>query len=113
AILIGCLVDDAEWRAIALVKIVPWLPWCLAAMFLLKVWTAAWTMREILRRRLARVGTILTYICFWCVATALLVITAWILASQVPWIRNLLMLLAMLAIPLARIGAAPLALARN
>ena len=47
------------------------------------------------------------------VATALLVITAWILASQVPWIRNLLMLCAMLAIPLARIGAAPLALARN
>jgi hypothetical protein len=113
AILIGCLVEDADWQAISLVRIVPWLPWVLAGLFLAKVWTAAWTVREILRRKLARHRTILAYACLWFVATGLLVGTAWILASQVPWIRNLLMLLAMLAIPLARIGAAPLALARN
>lgn len=113
AILIGCLVEDADWQTTSLVRIVPWLPWVLAALFLVKVWAAAWTVRETLRRKLALRRTILTYICFWLVATALLVATAWILASQVPWIRNLLMLCAMLAIPLARIGAAPLALARN
>lgn len=113
AILVGCLVEDADWQAIVLVKIVPWLPWILAAMFVVKVWTAAWTMWEMLRRKLARNRTILAYVCFWFAATALLVATGWTLAPKVPWIRNLLMLCAMLAIPLARIGAAPLALARN
>ena len=44
-------------------------------------------------------------------AGALLIVLAWLISPQIIWIRNLLMLGASLVIPLARIGAAPLALA--
>jgi hypothetical protein len=79
----------------------------------LKMTAAAWIAVGLYRGRLVRDSTLLVGATFWCVAVfALYGVLVWMLDSpHIP--HYLLMLLAILAMPLARLSAAPLALAWN
>ena len=113
AITVGCSADDVDARAWFLVKIVPWMSWVLASLFTLKMWATVWVLGRTYRRNLVTGRAIVVYICFWLAATGMLIVLAWLLSSQVVWLRDLLMLSALLRCFPSRIGAAPLALARN
>jgi hypothetical protein len=56
---------------------------------------------------------IVRYLGFWLMATGLLVWLAWLISPRVLWLRDTLILAALLVVPLARIAAAPLAIAAN
>ncbi len=100
------------------------LEWLAAVAVIVKFWLAAYHWRNIARARVR------AYLLFWIGATLLLVafaILVWehgtlslqlmevmdILPLDVYRLRNLLLLLALLVIPFARIGYAPTALAKN
>jgi hypothetical protein len=53
------------------------------------------------------------YLGFWFVATGLVVLLAWLISPRVLWLRDTLILAALLAVPLARIAAAPLTISAN
>jgi hypothetical protein len=80
---------------------------------LLKLGAAAWTAARLARTGLLSERTLVKGAAVW--LTSVLVLHAvllWLLSTpQVP--AYFLMLLAILAVPLARVGAAPLALAWN
>jgi hypothetical protein len=91
----------------------PWLPWMLAAAFLVKAWAAVLCWREAYRRHLLSTRTIVAYLSVWAFATGSVAALACIVSPRVAWFRDLLLLAALLVVPLARVGAAPLALHRN
>jgi len=74
---------------------------------------ATWIVARLYRGRLMRDRTLVIGAAGWCVAVfALYGVLAWMLHTpHIP--HYLLMLLAILAVPLARLSAAPLALAWN
>ena len=88
-------------------------PWVLAVLVGVKMCAAAWIAIRLDRCRLLSDRTLVAGAACWCVAVlALHGLLAWLVPSVlVP--RYLLALVATLAIPLARISAAPLALAWN
>ena len=89
------------------------LPAILAALVAIKMSAAIWIVARLYRGRLVRDRTLVIGAAGWCVAVfALYGVLAWMLDTpHIP--HYLLMLLAILAIPLARLSAAPLALAWN
>jgi hypothetical protein len=91
----------------------PRIPWLLAGCFAFKVWLAAWATSLARRRRLISQQAIVRYLGFWLMATGLLVWLAWLISPRVLWLRDTLILAALLVVPLARIAAAPLAIAAN
>lgn len=88
-------------------------PWVAAALFSFKVSVAAWIASRLNARRLLSARTLMTIAAFWVVIVlALYGLLAWLVTT--PLIaRFLLALAAVLVIPLARLFAAPLALAWN
>jgi hypothetical protein len=88
-------------------------PWLLAACFAMKVWLAAWAASHALRRKLISWQGIVRYLGFWILATGLVVTLAWLISPRVLWLRNTLILTAVLTVPLVRIAAAPLTMAAN
>ena len=97
-------VESALWDAI---------PLGLAILVFVKMSAAAWVFVRLQRTRLVRDGALLTGAASWCVATlALYGLLAWFLSTPV-FPRYVLALVAILASPLARLSAAPLALAWN
>jgi hypothetical protein len=101
--------DDSE------VRVALWnaMPWILAVLACFKVSAAAWVATRLHRSRLLSDRTLVTGAACWCVAVlALYGLFAWFFSTPfVP--RYFLALVAILAIPLARVSAAPLALAWN
>jgi hypothetical protein len=91
----------------------PWLPWTLAAFFILKAWLAAGAFWRARQCGIVTFGTAGRYLCAWIVGTCCLVVLGWLMSPRVEWFRDLLCLAALLACPIARVGAAPLAVARN
>ena len=89
------------------------LPVIFAALVCLKMSAAAWILARLWRGRLVDDSSLIAGAALWCVAVlALHGVLAWTLDTpHLP--RYLLMLLAILAIPLARLSAAPLALDWN
>jgi polyhydroxybutyrate depolymerase len=89
------------------------LPWIAAALIGLKLSAAAWIATRLHRRRLLNDGTLVTVAACWlAVVLALYGLLAWLFTTPLlP--RSLLALVAILAIPLVRLSAAPLALAWN
>ncbi|MEE2776716.1 MAG: hypothetical protein VYE73_08130 [Acidobacteriota bacterium] len=86
------------------------LPWILAAMVLLKIVAAAWISARLYASRLLSDRTLVVGALAWSVAAlGLYGLLLW-LAPTLGFIRHLLALVAILAIPLARLSAAPLAL---
>ena len=74
---------------------------------LLKMGLSAWTWRRVTPARARR------YALAWAVGTLALVVLVWLACPEIPWLRRRLLLMALLPLPLARLGLAPLALARN
>ncbi|HEY8850865.1 MAG TPA: hypothetical protein VIM36_01685 [Gemmatimonadaceae bacterium] len=89
------------------------LPMIFAALVGFKIIAATWIAFRLYRGRLLSDRAFVTVAAFWCVAVfALYGVLVWLLdAPHFP--HYLLMLVAILAIPLARLSAAPLALAWN
>jgi hypothetical protein len=89
------------------------LPLIFAILVSLKMIAAAWITTQLYRMRLVSDRTLVTGAGSWCIAVfALYGVLVWLLDTpHIP--HYLLMLLAILAIPLARLSAAPLALAWN
>ena len=89
------------------------IPAIFAVLVCLKMSAAAWIGSRVWRTRLVSDSTLIAGAALWCVAVlALYGVLVWMLGTpHIP--RYLLMLLAILAIPLARLSAAPLALAWN
>ena len=88
-------------------------PWIAAVLVCLKVAAAGWVSGRLDRARLVDPRTLVGGAACWLVAVmALYALLVWIAATpHVP--RYALMLIAVLAVPLARLSAAPLALASN
>jgi hypothetical protein len=105
--------DHPQSRGDFAVVWAPRLPWLLAAAFAMKMWLAAWAASHARRRQLISRDAIARYLGFWLVATGLLVWLAWLISPRVLWLRDTLILAALLAVPLARIAAAPLTIAAN
>jgi len=110
-----CLGPIAEW--IIETKRLGWLwsalPLIFAMLVCLKMIAATWVAVRLYRSRLLRDRALVIGAASWCVAVlALYGVLVWMFDTpHVP--HYLLMLLAILAIPLARLSAAPLALAWN
>jgi hypothetical protein len=111
--LVGWLFWMVDDKSGVIVPLLPWLPWVLAAAFVLKGWTALWAWRCAYQSAL--VSWAFVYTCFgiWIVATGCLVILACCLSPRIEWLCQLLVLTALLLCPLARIGLAALSLAQN
>lgn len=89
------------------------LPWIAALLVCLKMSAAAWIATRLHRHRLIRDGTLVAgAFCWLVVVLGLYGLLAWLLTTPlIP--RYILALVAVLAIPLVRLSAAPLALAWN
>ncbi|HEY3745329.1 MAG TPA: hypothetical protein VGL17_03755 [Gemmatimonadaceae bacterium] len=89
------------------------LPLIFAVLVTVKMIAAVWILVRLYRGRLLSDGALVLGAGFWCVAVfALYGVLVWLLgAPHIP--HYLIMLLAILAVPLARLSAAPLALAWN
>ena len=89
------------------------LPWILGVLACLKVSAAGWIATRLYRSRVLSDRTLVTGAACWLAAVlALHAVLAW-LVPELLMPRYLLALVAILAIPLARLSAAPLALAWN
>ena len=89
------------------------LPWILAVLACVKVSAAAWVATRLYRGRLLSDRALVTGAACWCVAVlALYGLLAWFFSTPF-FPRYVLALIAILAIPLARLCAAPLAVAWN
>ena len=97
-------VQDALWNA---------LPWILAVLALSKTSIAAWIATRLYRSRVLSDRALVTSAACWLFAVlALYSVFAWLLSTfLVP--HYVLVLVAVMAVPLARVSAAPLALASN
>jgi hypothetical protein len=94
-------------------RLLPWLPWTLAAGFILKAWTAAGSFWRVRRCRLVGIGAVSRYVSAWTAGTCCWLVLAWLVSPRVEWFRDVLCLAGLLVVPIARVGAAPLAVARN
>ena len=97
-------------------RVVTWLddiPWILAGLVCLKMSAVAWIATRLYQSRLLSDRTLVTGAAVWLVAVlALYSVLVWLVDTPIiP--RYLLALIAILAVPLARLSSAPLALAWN
>ena len=97
------------------VRVALWnaVPWILAGLVIVKVSVAAWIAVRLDRSRLLSERALVTGAACWLATVlALHAVFAWFMRGPlVP--PHVLLLLAILAVPLARVSAAPLALAWN
>lgn len=105
-----------QWiRASDDVRVALWngLPWILAVLALFKTSIAAWIATRLYRNRVLSDQALVTGAACWLLAVlALYGVFAWLFFT--PFIpRYVLVLVAVMAVPLARVSAAPLALASN
>ena len=82
---------------------------------LIKLVVAFWGFRRSVRLRMISSWFVIGYLAFWLIATTVLVALALVRVQRAGWSSDVLTMLpaAALAIPLARIGVSPLALAMN
>jgi hypothetical protein len=104
------MVDDGT---ALLVDWLPWAPWLLAGAFLLKSWVALWAWRQAYGRGLVSGGFVGAYLSVWLGATGCLLALAFCLSPRIDWLRQTLILVALLSCPLARIGLAAVSFAEN
>jgi hypothetical protein len=107
-----CLDTAGDHSGILLVML-PWLPWTLAVCFILKVWGAAEAFWRVRRSRLVAMGTVGRYVCVWTAGTCCMLVLAWLVSARVVWLQDALCLGGLLIVPVARVSAAPLAVARS
>lgn len=94
----------------------PWiqsLPGLLATAVVVKMGLAAWAWERVGAQRMLPAPSVVAIWTTWLLAVAILSATVFTLVHQTLWLRALLILAAVLSVPLARTGAAILALAQN
>jgi hypothetical protein len=96
-----------------------WCGWALAVAVMVKLGAAVWSWDAVSRRHLSS-KSVAKYLLVWAGGTLGLVSLVWLLFSPdffsffpVRWLKCALLLAALLAFPLARVGLAPLSLAQN
>ncbi|MDB6124930.1 MAG: hypothetical protein JWQ71_3923 [Pedosphaera sp.] len=94
-----------QWRELE--RYVSWLGWGLTIAVMCKLWLAVFSWNKISAGRVGR------YALIWAVGTGGLVALVMLVCPNVFWLKHLLILAALLPVPLARLGLAPLALAKN
>jgi hypothetical protein len=105
--------DHPHQRGNGFVELLPWLPWILATGITVKIWSAVFCSRKILKDRMISHRNLVVFICIWLVAAASLVLFAWMLSRRVEWLRDTLILSGLLFLPTVRLAATPLAIAWN
>jgi hypothetical protein len=105
--------EHPRHRGTALVGMMPWIPWAIAAVFTAKIWTAALLASRAMHRKLVSQRTVATYAAVWLTATSCLVLYTWLLAPRVEYFRNTTLLVGLCAIPIAGIALTPLAVHWN
>ena len=86
--------------------------WALAAAVMVKLWAGAFYWDKVSRRHLSP-RLVTTCLLAWAGGTLCLAALAWLLGVYLLWVKYLFVLGALLGVPLARLGIAPLSLARN
>ena len=109
----GWLFDPGEDHSSPFVDVLPWLPWILAACFIAKSWSALAVMNVATRHKLISSRSIKKYFCIWVAGASVLIALAWLISPAVEWMRDILILAALLMMPVTRFAAAPLAVAWN
>ncbi|EEF60132.1 hypothetical protein [Pedosphaera parvula] len=94
-----------EWSKVE--AYVWWIGSAFALAALLKIWIAAFSWNKIGPRR------IWNYVLIWTTGTFCFVVLGLLVCPDIFWLKHLFILAALLPIPLARLGLAPLSLARN
>jgi len=107
------LFDTGEDHGSPFVDVLPWLPWILAACFIAKSWSALAVMNVATRYKLISSSSIKKYFCVWVAGASVLIALAWFISPAVEWMRDILILVALLMMPVTRFAAAPLAVAWN
>lgn len=92
---------------------ITWLPLVLGGAFILKAILAARAWFQVYQRQMLSARCIYEFFGCWVLATGLAGVLAVIAFSNTVWLRNLLILLALLMVPLAGPGMAMLTLAKN
>ena len=105
--------DHPRSRGDRLVGMMEWMPWALAAAFTIKIWIAIWLAQKLRRRPFVPTGGIAAYASLWLVASACLVLYAWLLAPRIEYFRNVAVLIGLCAIPAVSVAIAPLTIAWN
>jgi hypothetical protein len=111
AIVVCCDLSDSESQFI--LQLLRWVPWLLAAAFILKCWTAIGVFCQARHWELISQRSMVRNLVFWAGGTLGFVALAWFISPRVEWLRYTLYLAALLAVPLVRVQAATLALAWN
>jgi hypothetical protein len=96
-----------------LVDWLPWTPWLLAGVFLLKSWGALCAWRQAYGRGLVSGAFVGAYLSTWLGATGCLLALAFCLSPRIDWLRQTLILVGLLLCPLARVGLAAVTLGQN
>jgi hypothetical protein len=86
---------------------VTWLGWGLTLAVISKLWLAAFCWNRIGRARTWK------YLALWMLGTGCFVTLGMLACPDIFWLKHLVILAALLPMPLARLGLAPLALAKN
>ncbi len=106
--------DHPRSRGDALVGMLPWMPWALAALVTTKVWIATLDCRESASPAFRLRAAVSRHTHgVWLAATACLVLYAWLLSPRIEWFRNTALLAGLCAIPAIGIAIAPLTIAWN
>lgn len=113
AVWLGMWLERPGHRAEFFLAVQPYVPWLLATLIALKCGFTITALIGARRRRLIADRTIVRFTCLWVFATASPVLLACLMSPHIDWLRNMLILAALLAVPSARIAAAPLAIALN
>ena len=98
-------VNHFDWKRLE--HYVTWTSWALVSAALLRLWLAVFSWSKISARRTWR------YAALWAGGTACCVALAMLVCPNVFWLKHLAILAALLPVPLARLGIAPVALAKN
>lgn len=112
-VLIGWWFLMVEEGTALLVDGLPWAPWLLAGAFVLKSWAALCAWRQAYRRGIVSRAFVGAYLSVWLGATGCLLVLAFCLSPRIDWLRQTLILVALLLCPLARIGLAAVNLGQN
>ncbi|MDB6024818.1 MAG: hypothetical protein JWM68_1041 [Verrucomicrobiales bacterium] len=88
-------------------RYVSWLAWILMSAVVAKVWLAVFSWNKISPPRVGK------YVMLWTAGTGCFVALGLLLSLNVFWIKQLIILAALLPVPLARLGFAPASLSRN
>ena len=86
--------------------------WALAAAVMVKLWAGVFFWDKVSRQHL-HPRLVTRCLLVWAGGTVCLVALAWLLGAYLLWLKYLFVLGALLGVPLARLGSAPLSLAQN